>query len=121
MGFDVLVIEDDAATRDSIAATLQDAGLSVRAATDGQEGLRLLHEERPKVVLLDLMLPVMNGWKTVDSIRADPALTSLPVVTMTAFVNTPRPKGSAGFLRKPITRDALLRELKPYVGALLRN
>ncbi len=113
---DVLVIEDDAATRDALAEVLEDVGFSVRTAEHGLEGIRSLHEARPRVVLMDLVMPVMNGWRTLECIRANPAFRVLPVVTMSASFAAQEPDGCQGMLPKPITKEALLRALFPWLG-----
>jgi CheY-like chemotaxis protein len=100
---------------------LEDEGLQVRSVEHGQEAVRLLQSTRPKAILLDLMLPVMNGWRTVESIRSNPSTQSIPIVAMSASSNVPRPKGCDGFVRKPLTREAILMALRPHVGALLRR
>jgi CheY-like chemotaxis protein len=113
MHLDVLVVDDDAATRESIAMTLEDAGYAVKTTRDGSEAFRILHKAQPKVVLLDLMMPVMNGWGLLVAIRANPVLKDLPVVTMSAHEIGKTDSGP--FLRKPFDQERLLSMLMPYL------
>ncbi len=83
----VLVVEDDAATRQLLASCLQLEGYSVETATNGAEGLEHMRQRRPCVVLLDLMMPVMNGEQFRRAQLQDPALAQVPVVCISAVYN----------------------------------
>jgi signal transduction histidine kinase/DNA-binding response OmpR family regulator len=83
-GGDVLIVEDDAATRAVLRTMLERAGVRVRLAAHGAEGLALLEQEAPGLVLLDLMMPVMDGFAFLREVRANPAWRTLPIVIMTA-------------------------------------
>lgn len=114
----VLVVEDDSDLRDSICAVLEDAGYSYRAAENGEVALREARAERPCVILLDLMMPIMNGWEFRSEQLRDPDLSSIPVIIMTADGRA-REKARtlhADYLRKPITLDALLHLVDDYCG-----
>jgi CheY-like chemotaxis protein len=79
---------------------------------NGEQALDLLRSpSSPAMILLDLNLPVMNGWQFLDRKRNDPALVKLPVVVITG-ATTEKPQGAAGFLRKPISVPALLNVVK---------
>jgi CheY-like chemotaxis protein len=119
-GCDVLLVEDDDSIREAMRADLEHEGLSVRTARQGQEALKTLDEVRPRAILLDMMLPVMNGWKVIEQVRSNSAIATIPIVAMTAS-SAARPKGCSGFLHKPFSHDALMRALSPYVGAVLRK
>jgi two-component system chemotaxis response regulator CheY len=104
----VLVVEDDEAIRDSVVDILEVEGYSVASAGNGREALDVLAQsQRPCVVLLDLMMPEMDGWEFVASLRSDSCLSTIPVVVTTATSAAP-PGGVALVLRKPIRVDALL-------------
>ena len=120
MACDVLLVEDDRATREAIRDVLQDFGLSVQATEEGQTALRLMREVSPHVVLIDLMMPVMNGWQFIETVSASPELRNIPVVMMTAS-STPRPAGCQRLLKKPFTHTALESALSPFVGQLPRS
>lgn len=112
----ILVVEDDHDTRVSLRFLLEEEGYTVLTATDGSSALELLKTTHPKpaVILLDLMLPVMNGWSFAERVRARPELKSIPIVIMSAFQDPPPPKGVAGFCRKPLDLDSLLRIVGQY-------
>jgi CheY-like chemotaxis protein len=88
----VLVVEDDAPIREALCAVLRDDGYAVAEAGDGQEALEFLRTHpTPRVILLDLMMPVMDGWTFLREQAADPALAGIPVVVITAGAGGPGP------------------------------
>jgi len=80
----VLIIDDDPASRDVMRRTLESSGHRVTVAEDGQRGIAILDQMVPDLVLLDLMMPVMDGFAVLDRIRTDPRLDRVPVVVVTA-------------------------------------
>jgi adenylate cyclase len=80
---DILVIEDDEGTRRLLASTLADEGWEIVEAENGREGLKRLAERRPKLILLDLMMPEMDGFEFLEVLRGDAAFGNIPVVVMT--------------------------------------
>ncbi|HVV53051.1 MAG TPA: response regulator, partial [Polyangia bacterium] len=82
----ILVVDDDDAVRDTVVDVLQDAEYPVRVARDGQEALDILRRGtgRPCLVLLDLMMPGMNGWDFAREQAGDPALANIPICLVTA-------------------------------------
>lgn len=112
----VLVVEDDNDLRESICAVLKDAGYSSWPAENGEVALERARAERPCIILLDLMMPIMNGWEFRSEQLRDPELSSIPVIIMTADGRA-REKAKtlhADYLRKPITLDALLHLVDDY-------
>jgi CheY-like chemotaxis protein len=83
----VLVVEDDQATRQLLETCLELEGFKVQTARNGAEGLALMRERRPCVVLLDLMMPVMSGEQFREAQLEEPALASVPVVCISAMYN----------------------------------
>jgi CheY-like chemotaxis protein len=84
----VLVVDDDADIRIALCELLEHEGYRTATAANGQEALRLLTSgERPCIILLDLMMPVMDGWQFLEQQRKDPALATIPVVVVTAAGN----------------------------------
>jgi DNA-binding response OmpR family regulator len=83
MATNVLVIDDEEDYRIIIQDVLQAAGFEVRLARDGEEGLRMVKERKPDVVLVDWMMPRMDGEKFCRAMRAEPALKELPVLMLT--------------------------------------
>jgi CheY-like chemotaxis protein len=80
----VLVIDDDARDRRLIADTLEPEGYSVLSADNGEDGIELVRRERPAVVLLDLLMPGLDGFAVVERLRADPSTADVPIVVLTA-------------------------------------
>jgi CheY-like chemotaxis protein len=110
----ILIVEDDIGLLDALSDVLEIAGYPTRRAQNGQEALDFLHTPpRPTIILLDLNMPVMNGWQFLTRKRNDPALVKVPVVAMSG-ASTERPQGAAGFLRKPISATALLKVIEDY-------
>jgi CheY-like chemotaxis protein len=112
----VLVIEDDVDVREVLRDTLTDEGYKVVTAENGAEGLAQLRGIRePCVVLLDLLMPVMNGWEFRTRQLADPRLSQVPVIVMTATTNIPEAKIQAdAFLQKPVDLDLLLETVSQH-------
>jgi two-component system, OmpR family, response regulator len=83
-GRHILVVDDEAVIRDTLGELLEIDGYLVETAQDGLDALRHLRERRPDALVLDLMLPDLNGWDVLRVCRADPMLTELPVIVMSA-------------------------------------
>ncbi|HLO04498.1 MAG TPA: response regulator, partial [Symbiobacteriaceae bacterium] len=77
-------VEDDAQIARIVQIKLKNKGYVVAHATDGGAGLDLIREERPNLVLLDIMMPVMDGYTVLRSLRADPELVKIPVIMLSA-------------------------------------
>jgi CheY-like chemotaxis protein len=80
-----LVVEDDEATRSLIGQTLERAGWAVTQAEHGRQGLERVAERRPDVIVLDLMMPEMNGFDFLDALRGNPDWRGIPVLVLTAM------------------------------------
>jgi CheY-like chemotaxis protein len=109
---DVLVVDDDDEIRESLVELLEERGFRAAAAADGAQALAALRAGlRPSLILLDLMMPVMDGVTFRQRQLADPDLAAIPVVLVSAFENVEedsRRMGARGALRKPISfRDLL--------------
>ena len=109
----ILVIEDDEAVRESIAHLLRDEGFAVETAGNGREALELLRRAStlPSVILLDLMMPVMDGWTFRTEQLATPRLAAIPVVVLSATHDLPRRAGALraeAVLQKPFDASRLL-------------
>jgi CheY-like chemotaxis protein len=117
-GKSILIVEDDADLREALSAVLRDEGYFVAMAADGREALdRLRRQWRPSLILLDLTMPVMNGWQFRAEQRRDPALSGIPVVVLSAGEHLAEqmvPLGIKDYVRKPIALDHLLRTIERY-------
>ena len=111
----IVLIEDDEGIRETMAALLEDEGYSVVQAANGEEGLARIREAgNPCLVLLDLWMPVMNGWQMLAALQADAQLQRLPVVVISAAGDLPPPDGATAFLRKPIRLETLLESVESF-------
>ena len=81
---DVLCIEDEADMIDLIRWILERQGYSVRGALGGEEGIKMMTEKRPDLVLLDIMMPELDGWDVYREMKASPELDDIPVIIVTA-------------------------------------
>jgi signal transduction histidine kinase len=118
----VLLVEDDTDLRDAVCDALADAGYDVMTAVDGDDGLRQLREARPDVVVLDLMMPKLDGWQFRVAQRNDPMLAAIPVVAISASGSATAAAIDADvFLRKPLDATLLRRALEEVVAAHARR
>jgi PAS domain S-box-containing protein len=100
----ILVIDDDAATRDLLARFLEREGFSGTVAEDGRRGLELARSLRPRAVLLDVTMPRMDGWDVLRALRADPEIGATPIVMVTILdeQNFAFSLGATDYIQKPI-------------------
>jgi PAS domain S-box-containing protein len=112
----VLVVDDDADARALAERLLTNEGYRVLTAADGPEGLRLAREQRPLAITLDVLMPQMDGWAVLTSLKSEPELADIPVimVTMTGDRNLGFALGASDFITKPIDRGRLLSVLRRY-------
>ena len=112
----VLVIDDDPDARDMTRRFLTKEGFNVVSASGGQEGLRLAREVGPDVITLDVLMPSMDGWSVLSSLKSDPKTADIPVVVLTIVDddNMGYVLGASDFLKKPIDRDQLISVLNKY-------
>ncbi|HMA38128.1 MAG TPA: ATP-binding protein, partial [Chloroflexia bacterium] len=112
----VLVIDDDPTTRDLLTRYLAQAGIPVVSAEDGAVGLLLARSLRPAVIILDVLLPHLDGWAVLGALKADPDLAAIPVVLTTILDQPERglALGAAEYLTKPIDRTRLLAVVARY-------
>jgi two-component system cell cycle response regulator DivK len=116
----ILIVEDDPHNRELLVTLLERHGYSVITAADGQEGVNRARLESPDLIIMDMQLPVVDGYEAVRRIRSDPATSKTPILAVTAYA---RPQDAAktlaagcnGYISKPIKT----RELPAKVNALL--
>jgi two-component system response regulator MprA len=118
----VLIVDDDADILDAIGMVLEGAGQAASYATDGADALRQLRtsEQLPRLILLDVMMPVMNGLEFRAEQAREPRLAAIPVVLLSGDVNIAakaKSMGVAGWLRKPVDLDTLLATIGRYFNS----
>jgi CheY-like chemotaxis protein len=106
----VLLVEDDPDIRDIVQDVLEAEGYDVVPASHGRQALEFLsgarEGEKPDLVILDMMMPLVDGRHVLEAIRNNKMLSSVPVVVMSAVAHE-KPAGAAAFLRKPFSLDTL--------------
>jgi signal transduction histidine kinase len=109
----VLVIDDDPYVHDMLRRTLPRETYDLAVATAGEAGLARARELKPDAILLDIVLPGLDGWSVLAEIRKDPALAAIPVLIMTILDQADRARATEadGFFTKPIDRERLLEAL----------
>lgn len=116
----ILVVDDEPLIAMALEAALEDAGYRVVTASNGQQGLeRLAEVPRPDLVLLDMMMPVMNGPAMLAAMAAHPDLDGIPVIILSSLPEEAvraRIKGAAAIVRKPYAADEVLDVIARVIG-----
>lgn len=116
----VLVVEDNDAEREGLAATLRRGGFRILEATTGDQALEILSAEKPCLILLDLLLPegALDGWSVLDRIRENPAWAAIPVIIVTglavASLEWSTAHGAVDLVRKPADAHELLGKIQQH-------
>jgi len=118
----ILLVEDDEMNRDSLTRLLRRRGYELLAAHDGAEGVVLGQSEMPDLILMDMSLPVLDGWEATRRLKAAPETQDIPIIALTAHaMSADRDKALAAgcddYDSKPIELERLL----PKIEALLRK
>ena len=121
----VLVVDDEALIAMALEAALEDAGYRVATAANGRQGLeRLAEAPRPEIVLLDMMMPVMNGPAMLAAMAADPALRGIPAIVLSSLpeeaIRARVGQGVAAILLKPCTAEQVLDAIARVLGEARR-
>jgi CheY-like chemotaxis protein len=112
----VLVVEDDLDVRSILVESLREEGYSVQGAEHGQRALELLAGEwQPQIILLDIMMPVMDGYAFLEKKKRDEHLMGIPVVVVSAVAEPPIP-GAMAVLRKPVQWPQLMRAISQHAS-----
>ncbi len=114
----VLVVDDDPSQRELLTRFLEREGFAVRTASDGKAGLALARELLPRAILLDVMMPQMDGWSVLSALKADAALAAIPVVLVT-FINDValgESLGAAELVPKPVDWERLGHVMERFRG-----
>ncbi len=117
----LLLVEDHEELWDFLSRRLQRRGYEVTVATDGQQGLEKARELKPAVMLLDMNLPLMDGWTVARTLKADPATAAIPIIALTAHaMSGDRQKaldaGCSDYHPKPVDFAQLLTQIDAIVG-----
>jgi signal transduction histidine kinase/CheY-like chemotaxis protein len=112
----ILVIDDDPTQRELMQRFLTGEGFNVRVAGTGEEGLRLARQFKPVAITLDVMMPGMDGWSVLSSLKSDAALRDIPVIMVTMVDDPDRgfTLGAADYATKPIDRRRLAQILRKH-------
>ncbi len=114
----ILVVDDEADIREILKLVLEMEGYHVLLASNGQEAIDLLSKGRlPSLILLDLMMPVMDGWQFLEARKDIPNLLQVPVVVVSAFLDKAQPPQTVEFLKKPFDLEAVSRLVSKYCAA----
>jgi CheY-like chemotaxis protein len=112
----ILLVEDNEMNRDMLSRRLQRRGYEVVIAADGQEGVALAQSEAPALILMDMSLPVLDGWEATRQLKSSPATRAIPVIALTAHaMSGDREKameaGADDFDTKPVDLERLLEKI----------
>jgi len=118
----ILLVEDDEMNRDMLSRRLIKRGYEVVIATDGQQGVDLARSEGPALILMDMSLPVMDGWTATRTLKDDPGTKDIPIIALTAHAmsgdeNKARAAGCDEFDTKPVELNRLLSKMEGLLGA----
>ena len=117
----ILIVEDNEMNRDMLSRRLMRKGFEIVMAEDGQKGVDMSKSENQNLILMDLSLPVMDGWEATSSIKANPDTNSIPIIVLTAHAMAgDREKalgaGADEYDTKPIEFKRLLGKIKEFLN-----
>ncbi|MBL8725185.1 MAG: response regulator [Planctomycetes bacterium] len=117
----VLIIEDEKLIIVSTQMVLEAAGFRVESAMNGEDGLQRARQQAPDLILLDIMMPGIDGWETLTRLKRDPATSGIPVVIFTAREHSrghqkSQAMGAADYFRKPFEPDELIELVEKHIG-----
>jgi len=118
----ILVVEDQEDLRGVLRDLFAGSGYIVIEAADGATGIAMAKSERPSIILMDIQMPVIDGYEATRKIKADPNLTSIPIVAVSSFAmkgdeEKARAAGCDEYVTKPYSPIQLLRMVRGYLGA----
>jgi CheY-like chemotaxis protein len=116
----ILVVDDTDWNRDLLVQLLEDE-YTVLQAVDGEQGVKAAEENKPDLILMDLGMPVMDGWEATRKIKANDSLKHIPIIAVTSHAMVgdeieARKAGCDDYLPKPIDEDALLKKIRAFIG-----
>jgi CheY-like chemotaxis protein len=118
----ILLVEDNEMNRDMLSRRLERKGYAVTIALDGAEGLQKARADAPDLILMDMSLPVVDGWEATRQLKADEATRSIPIIALTAHAmatdeQKAREAGCNDFDTKPIELPRLLAKMEALLKA----
>ena len=118
----VLLVEDNEDNRTVYRTILEHFGYQVIEARNGEDGIRMAREDRPDLVLMDISIPIVDGWEATRILKNDPATSGIPIIALTAHaLATDRAKaqevGCDGYLAKPCEPRRVVAEVEKFIGA----
>src|SRR5215471_3902357 len=116
----ILVVEDDVRALDALTDLLEANGYTVQKAQNGQDALMVAKGHPPGMILLDLSMPVMDGWEFMRRQRLEPTIADIPVVVITALVSA-IPAGAKALVTKPINVTRLMSLVEKYCSTQSLN
>jgi two-component system cell cycle response regulator DivK len=116
----ILIVDDTDWNRDLLVQLLED-DYEIAQAADGEEGVKQAAAERPDLILMDLGMPVMDGWEATRRIKADPELKHIPVIAVTSHAMvgdeiTARQAGCDDYIAKPVDENLLMEKIRRLLG-----
>ena len=122
----VLLVEDNEMNRDMLSRRLTRRGFEVVFAVNGKDGVDLAKSEKPDIILMDMSLPVMDGWEATRCVKSDAATRAVPVIGLTAHaMSGDREKaleaGCDDYDTKPVEFDRLIGKMERLLGAKAKN
>ena len=114
----ILIIDDDPTVRELMRRQLERDGFEVHSASDGKEGITKAREIKPDLITLDILMPDLDGWSVLRSLKADPEVSSIPVVMASILdeKNKGFSLGAADYLSKPLERERLIGSIRNLIG-----
>ena len=118
----ILLVEDNEMNRDMLSRRLERKGFEVVMAVDGQAGVDMASSTNPDLILMDLSLPIIDGWEATRCIKADPATQNIPVIALTAHAmagdeEKARAAGCDDYDTKPVNLNSLLEKIGNLLGS----
>jgi CheY-like chemotaxis protein len=117
---EVLIVDDDMITQNMLKTTLGNAGYNYLVASNGREALELAAGKLPGVIILDIMMPDMDGGEVADVLKKNPRTKDIPIIFLSSLISKEEEKTGAkkdivSFLSKPYNREMLLNEVRRYL------
>jgi CheY-like chemotaxis protein len=117
---EILVVDDDIISQNILKATLSQAGYTVFASSSGEEALKIAKENRPDAIILDIMMPGIDGGEVANVLRNKEETKNVPIIFLSSLLSEKeeefnKKKGLISFLSKPFARDKLLNEIGRYL------